>query len=129
LSIDPKLRMARNGCEKYLVRKAFDKKGIIPDEVLWRPKEAFSDGVSSLKRSWYQIVLDYFNTKYTDADLEEAKTKFKWNTPYTKESLHYRLKFNEIYSDVQAYVLPYFWLPKWGNVKDPSARVLSVYKQ
>jgi asparagine synthase (glutamine-hydrolysing) len=129
LSIDPALRMARDGCEKYLLRKAFDGKNIIPDEVLWRPKEAFSDGVSSMKRSWYQIVLDYFNEKYSDADLENAKTEFKWNTPYTKESLHYRLKFNEKYSDIQSNVIPYFWLPKWGNVKEPSARVLSVYQQ
>ncbi len=127
MSIDPKLRQARNGCEKYLLRKAFDGKNIIPNEVLWRPKEAFSDGVSSLKRSWYQIVLDYFNEKYTDKDLEDAK-QFKINTPYTKESLHYRLKFNEKYNSVQANVVPYFWLPKWGNIKEPSARVLSVYK-
>jgi len=129
LSIDPKLRQARYGCEKFLLRKAFDGKNIIPQQVLWRPKEAFSDGVSSLKRSWYQIVLDYFNEKYTDEDLEGAKEKFKWNTPYTKESLHYRLKFNEKYNNTQANVVPYFWLPKWGNIKEPSARVLNVYKQ
>jgi len=129
LSIDPLLRIPKNGCEKYLLRKAFDGKNIIPDEVLWRPKEAFSDGVSSLKRSWYQIVLDYFDMKYTDEDLENAKNQFKWNTPYTKESLHYRLKFNEKYNDNQAKVVPYYWLPKWGNVKEPSARVLGVYKQ
>jgi asparagine synthase (glutamine-hydrolysing) len=129
MSIDPKLRMPKDSCEKYLLRKAFDGKNIIPNEVLWRPKEAFSDGVSSFKRSWYQIVLEYFDKKYTDKDLEEAKNQFKINTPYTKESLHYRLKFNEKYSNSQASVVPYFWLPKWGNVKEPSARVLSVYKQ
>ena len=127
LSIDPKLRIARDGCEKYLLRKAFDGKGIIPDAVLWRPKEAFSDGVSSMKRSWYQIVLDHFNAKYSDEDLEKATKEFTWNTPFTKESLHYRLKFNEKYSDEQSNVIPYFWLPKWSNVKEPSARVLSVY--
>lgn len=127
LSIDPELRKPRNGCEKYLLRKAFDGKGIIPNEVLWRPKEAFSDGVSSVKKSWYKIVLDYFDAKYTDTDLERAKI-FKINTPYTKESLHYRLKFNEKYSDSQSNVIPRFWLPKWGNVKEPSARVLDVYK-
>lgn len=127
LSIDPELRKPRNGCEKYLLRKAFDGKDIIPNEVLWRPKEAFSDGVSAVKRSWYKIVLDYFDAKYTDSDLEKAKI-FKINTPYTKESLHYRLKFNEKYSDFNANVIPRFWLPKWGNVKEPSARVLDVYK-
>jgi asparagine synthase (glutamine-hydrolysing) len=128
MSIDPKLRISQNSCEKYLLRKAFDGKDIIPDEVLWRPKEAFSDGVSSLKRSWYQIVLDYFDKKYTNEDLELAKN-YKINTPYTKESLHYRLKFNEKYNNNQANVVPYFWLPKWGNIKEPSARVLGVYKQ
>jgi asparagine synthase (glutamine-hydrolysing) len=128
LSIDPKLRQPKNGCEKYLFRKAFDGKGIIPQEVLWRPKEAFSDGVSAVKRSWYQIVLDYFDKKYTEEDLEKAKTLYKINTPYTKESLHYRTKFVEKYTDNVASVIPRFWLPKWGNVKEPSARVLDVYK-
>jgi len=101
---------------------------ILFHEVLWRPKEAFSDGVSSVKKSWYQIVLDYFDKKYTNEDLENANILYRFNTPYTKESLHYRLKFNEKYSDIQSNVIPYFWLPKWGNVKEPSARVLSVYK-
>lgn len=128
MSIDPSLRKARDGCEKYLLRKAFDGKNIIPNEVLWRPKEAFSDGVSSVKRSWYQIVLDYFDKKYTDKDIENGNILYRINIPYTKESLHYRLKFNEKYGDIQANVVPYFWLPKWGNVKEPSARVLSVYK-
>ncbi len=128
LSIDPKLRAPRNGCEKYLFRKAFDGKNIIPQEVLWRPKEAFSDGVSAVKRSWYQIVLDYFNNKYTEEDLEKAKTIYKYNTPYTKESLHYRNEFVKKYHNFQSKVIPYFWLPKWGNVKEPSARVLDVYK-
>lgn len=128
MSIDPKLRQPRDSCEKYLFRKAFDGKGIIPQEVLWRPKEAFSDGVSALKRSWYQIVLDYFDKKYTSEDLENAKNLYKKNTPYTKESLHYRTKFVEKYSDELSGVIPKFWLPKWGNVKEPSARVLDVYK-
>ena len=127
LSIDPALRMPRNGCEKYLFRKAFSNKNIIPEEVLWRPKEAFSDGISAVKRSWYQIVLDYFDKKYTDEDLKLAATMYTVNTPYTKESLHYRLKFNEKFSNTMANVIPHFWLPKWGNIKEPSARVLTVY--
>jgi asparagine synthase (glutamine-hydrolysing) len=128
LSIAPALRQPTpQRCEKYLFRKAFAGKGIIPEAVLWRPKEAFSDGVSALKRSWYQIALDYFDQKYTAAQLEEAQAQFPLNTPYTKESLHYRLKFNEKYSDTMASVLPHFWLPKWGNVREPSARVLQAF--
>ena len=44
--------------EKYLFRKAFDR-GYLPKKVLWRRKEAFSDGVSSKNRSWYQIIEEF----------------------------------------------------------------------
>jgi asparagine synthase (glutamine-hydrolysing) len=64
---------------------------------------------------------------YTEEDLENAKYIYKNNIPYTKESLHYRKRFCETFDDNVSNVIPYFWLPKWGNVKDPSARVLDVY--
>ena len=58
LQIDPLLRIPRKykdkNTEKFLLRKAFI--GYLPEEVLWRPKEAFSDGVSSLKKSWFSII-------------------------------------------------------------------------
>jgi asparagine synthase (glutamine-hydrolysing) len=127
LSIDPQLRIHRNGVEKYLLRKAFDKTGYIPDEVLWRPKEAFSDGVSSIKKSWYTILQEDIDKLYTEEDILNAKNIYKHNAPYTKESLHYRKRFCETFDDNVSNVIPYFWLPKWGNVKDPSARVLDVY--
>jgi asparagine synthase (glutamine-hydrolysing) len=128
LSIDPKLKTPRNGVEKYLLRKAFDLTEYIPSEVLWRPKEAFSDGVSSVKKSWYKILQEDINKTYKDEEVELAKEKFKINIPYTKESLYYRDRFCKTYSDNVANVIPYFWLPKWGNIKDPSARVLDVYR-
>lgn len=56
MSIEPKLKQPRNGMEKYLLRKAFDGLDLLPKEVLWRTKEAFSDGVSGVKRSWYEII-------------------------------------------------------------------------
>ena len=128
MSIHPHLRMAKDGVEKYLLRKAFE--DLLPSDVVWRPKEAFSDGVSSLKKSWYEIIRDEINGLYSDDDVKLAKEKFKYLTPYTKESLHYRLRFNELYTDKFATVLPSFWLPKWGGQKDPSARLLKeVYKQ
>jgi asparagine synthase (glutamine-hydrolysing) len=128
MSIDPTLRVAKDGVEKYLLRKAFE--DLLPSKVVWRPKEAFSDGISSLKKSWYEIIQDEINELYTEKDVEMAKEKFSYLTPYTKESLHYRIKFNEFYSDKFASVLPSFWLPKWGGQKDPSARLLKeVYKQ
>ena len=49
MSIDPILKMYNSENklpEKYMLRKSFENMNIIPDEVLWRPKEAFSDGCS-----------------------------------------------------------------------------------
>ena len=47
MQIDPDLKIPNGKIEKYLLRKAFDN-GLLPDEILWRSKEAFSDGVSSI---------------------------------------------------------------------------------
>ena len=59
LSLPAESRVPAKGIEKYLLRSAFTGKGLIPDEILWRPKEDFSDGVSSQKKSWYSIIQDY----------------------------------------------------------------------
>jgi asparagine synthase (glutamine-hydrolysing) len=128
LSIDPKLRLPKGGVEKYLLRKAFDETDYIPNSVVWRPKEAFSDGVSSLNKSWYQILQEDINKLYDDEDILTSCKMYKINTPYTKESLYYRQRFSETFSNDVANVIPCFWLPKWGNLNDPSARVLNVYK-
>ena len=45
MSIDPKLKMNTYDMGKYLLRRAFEKDGILPDEILWRQKAAFSDAV------------------------------------------------------------------------------------
>lgn len=131
LSIDPELRKPRliNGTsiEKYLLRKAFSGTGLLPDTVLWRQKEAFSDGVSSLKKSWYQILQEQINDMYTDEEYEDKRTNYTHMQPYTKESLYYREIFCKYYSDKVSNVIPHFWLPKWGQSKDPSARTLENY--
>ena len=127
LSIDPCLRMPRNSIEKYLLRSAFTGTGLLPDEVLWRPKEAFSDGVSSKKKSWYEIIQEKCNKMYSTEDVNNCS--YLINKPYTPESLYFRTLFEQTYSDNVANVIPYFWLPKWGSYKDPSARTLvGIYK-
>ena len=49
-------RKPLHGVEKYTLRKAFEGQNLIPQEILWRGKEAFSDGVSSAKNSWHEIL-------------------------------------------------------------------------
>ena len=54
--------------EKKLLRESMPE-NILPREVLWRQKEAFSDGVSSQEKSWYEIIQDYTKQQYnSDCD-------------------------------------------------------------
>lgn len=119
-----------NGMEKWLLRKSieFMDNNLLPKNVLWRTKEAFSDGVSSLQKSWYEIIQERLEDKYTDQDLKDSKKKYQHNPPETKEQLYYREIF-ERYYDSKAKVIPYFWMPKYTNAKDASARSLEVYKK
>jgi len=129
LKIEPKLTMPVDGIEKWLLRESFRDSNILPMEVLYRSKEAFSDGVSSLKKSWYQIVQEEMNERYKHILLEEIYSYYPLNPPPTKEALFYRLEFERLFNKKSVNVIPYFWLPKWvGNIKEPSARVLDVYQ-
>ena len=70
--------------EKYWLRKAFDGLNLLPDEVLWRKKEAFSDGVSSKTRSWYSIIQEYAEKNASDVVYDN------FIKPPTKESNYFR---------------------------------------
>lgn len=129
LSIDPKLRMSHDKIEKYLLRSAFDHLDLLPQDVLWRSKVAFSDGVSKKDRSWHNIIKEYIDTKVTDEEYHLVKDSFKHNPPHTKEAYYYRKVFTKHYPN-NDHVIPYFWLPKWcGQMTDPSARELEFYRE
>ena len=118
--------------EKYLIRKAFSKeeyakyneKPLLPDSVLWRRKEAFSDGVSKQTRSLYQIIQEH-----ADAKLGEDSDLFPFShlPPQTTEQIYYRTIFEQHYAGLGP-IIPYFWMPKYIDATDSSARTLSVYK-
>jgi asparagine synthase (glutamine-hydrolysing) len=114
--------------EKYLFRKAFE--DYLPEELIWRRKEAFSDGVSSTDRSWYQIIQEKINSEITDEYLETNAVKYEgFVKPHTKEALYYHELYDQMYPK-QYGVLPYYWLPKWvPNATDPSARTLQIYNE
>ena len=48
--------------EKYLLRDSFKGLNLIPDEILWRRKEAFSDGMMSVKKSWYTHLQEHLDS-------------------------------------------------------------------
>ena len=113
----------QNNCEKYLLRKSFENSGFLPNEVLYRTKEAFSDGVSKQTKSWYEIIQEHLEDKKINCyELHEH------NQPTTKEQYYYREIFNQKYPNSQ-YVIPYFWMPKFVNATDSSARTLDIYKK
>lgn len=138
LSIDSSLRNHRlnSHCEKYLIRKAFQDyaPNILPEVVLWRRKEAFSDGVSSLSRSWYEIIGEYINRNmdYDDvlnANLQQLLSDENLhNRPKTLEQAYYRYLYDKNYGGCE-YTIPYFWMPRFIQASDASARTLDIYKQ
>lgn len=127
LSLPAKDRQPKNGVEKYLLRKAFASTKLLPDEILWRPKEAFSDGVSSVKKGWFEILQEFVETQVSNEELRQASQYYLHNTPWTKEALYYRKIFENHYMGRSSWI-PYFWMPKWTDTNDPSARTLKHYK-
>jgi len=125
LSIDKNIRFqSHKKCEKFLLRSAFDDGKTLPKEVLWRTKEAFSDGVSSQTKSWYQIIQDYLNDA-TNLSIKNYN-KITFNYPDTLEKRYYRTIFDKFYN---SNVIPYFWMPKFTDAKDASARTLNIYNK
>ena len=125
LSIPNELRCHKTQgvCEKFIIRNAIDfmNKDLLPKEVLFRTKEAFSDGVSSLERSWYQIIQEKIHGKFLN------KSEFVYLNPTSMEQRYYRTIFESLYPGCGE-ICPYFWMPKWTNATDPSARTLTNYK-
>ena len=117
--------------EKKLVRQAFEEmklpcgKPFLPDAILWRKKEAFSDGVSKHSRSLYEIIKEYTNTLQPFNKKHISKTAR--NPPTTIEQLYYRSIFESHYP--KADILPHFWMPRFVDATDASARTLSIYSK
>jgi asparagine synthase (glutamine-hydrolysing) len=135
LNIDPKLKIpCKERMEKYLIRKAFAEvykdDPILPNNVLWRKKEAFSDGISQKEKSWYIMTQEYGKTKITSDELTFLQYRFKDHImPTSYESAYYRKLFDGWFGRESERCIPYFWLPNWSTSKDPSARTLQIYNE
>ncbi len=127
MSIDPALKMNTYNMGKYLLRHAFEKDHLLPDEILWRQKAAFSDAVG---HSMVDDLKAYAESLYTDEEYEKRCALYDYARPFTKESLLYREIFEKYYPG-QAEMINDFWMPNksWAgcDVNDPSARVLANY--
>ena len=107
------IKCPRNGIEKYHLRKAIEVTypDLIPSEVLWRQKEAFSDGVSSLKeKTWVDELKDYAEFSITDEQFQaEAKT---YNPqPMFKDALLLRRIYQKFYGNITPQLVSKYWVP------------------
>lgn len=122
--------------EKYILRQAFAdmQPPLLPPEVLWRPKEQFSDGVGY---AWIDGLKQYAETLITDAQMSNAKYLYPHNTPTNKEAFLYRQSYEELFpSSSAAYLIPggpsiacstetaVRWRQEWIGVADPSGRAI-----
>lgn len=109
--------------EKYILRKAFSKDNLLPDSVLWRTKEAFSDGVSDEKNSWHTIIKQRMNKKQT-----QIKESPIYDSNLTLEQNYYKQIFEDLYPN-NTHIIPHYWMPKFIDATDCSARDLGIYKE
>ena len=117
MSINPEKKMIKSGFEKYYLRKAFENN--LPNEIVWRRKEGFSDGVSSMNKPWYEIIKNYIK----DNNLVN-ENNYEYLKPIDEESLWYRDIFEKYYPNNQK-ILPYYWMPKWSDQTNPSGRLIN----
>ena len=124
--------------EKKLVREAFE--GYIPESVLWRQKEQFSDGVGY---SWIDTLKEYCAQAVSDEQMAAAAERFPVNPPLCKEEYYYRSIFEEHFPSRSAALsvpqeasvacstaIALEWDKAWKDMNDPSGRAVSdVHEQ
>ncbi len=139
MRFNPDEKMAKNGrMEKWVVRKAFE--DYLPESVVWRQKEQFSDGVGY---SWIDTLKATAAQKVSDEQIANAKYRFPINPPMSKEEYLYRSIFSDHFpSDSAASCVPSVpsvacstpealaWDESFKNMNDPSGRsIKSVHVQ
>jgi asparagine synthase (glutamine-hydrolysing) len=91
MNVDPALKMVgADGMEKGILREAFHDH--LPDVVLKRQKEQFSDGVGY---GWIDNLKDHAAARVSDTEMANAHFRFPYNTPDSKEAYLYRSMFEE----------------------------------
>ena len=128
-AIPTKLLRPFGRIEKNVLRLAFANTGLLPDAVLWRREEAFSDGISRAEKSWFALAAEAGEAAATGDWRSEAST-YSVNRPLTAEAFWYRRLFHSSYDEAAAEaVAPAMWMPRFIVATDPSARTLALYTQ
>jgi asparagine synthase (glutamine-hydrolysing) len=125
-----------NSPEKYLLRESFQdsyfvdylNRQILPNSILFRKKEAFSDGVSSHGRSLYEILQEkiFIHLRSQKNFIFESNELLNIKPCLDTEKAYYLQLFDSFYPNC-THLLPYYWMPRYTDATDPSARTLSFY--
>ncbi|KAK7511172.1 asparagine synthetase [Phyllosticta citriasiana] len=125
MNIDPADKMiTKDRIEKYILRRAFDttdepdNKPYLPEKILWRQKEQFSDGVGY---GWIDALKDNAELHVSDEDMKNPKPEWGSDVPDTKEAYWYRCMFDEHFPTYCAGTVKR-WVPTWSKQTDPSGR-------
>ncbi|MBE5315366.1 MAG: asparagine synthase B [Xanthomonadales bacterium] len=137
MSLNPEVKLSgkqRGRIEKQFLREAFA--GYLPDKILWRQKEQFSDGVGY---SWIDSLKAHAAALISDAQMESAKFRFPYNTPVSKEAYFYREIFERHYPQAWAAecvpggpsvacstAAALEWDASLKNIVDPSGRAVQA---
>ena len=138
MRMDAAHKMVRPGpsgrkIEKAILREAFD--GYLPDEILWRQKEQFSDGVGY---GWIDGLKAHAEAQISDRVFAASASRFPVNPPQTKEAYLYRHIFEQFFPGVAcAQTVPggksiacsspaaIAWDAAFAKMADPSGRAVA----
>ncbi|KAI9829776.1 MAG: asparagine synthetase [Sarea resinae] len=130
MSIDPSEKLiTKERIEKYILRKAFDTTDepnaapYLPDHILWRQKEQFSDGVGY---GWIDALKDNAELHVSDEQLKNPKPEWGDDVPDSKEAYWYRTMFDEHFPPYCASTVMR-WTPTWSKQSDPSGRAIATH--
>ena len=128
-----RLSNGKQRMEKWILRKAFE--DMLPEEICWRQKEQFSDGVGY---NWIDTLKKMTEEKVSDAEFARRENRFPVNPPKTKEEYYYREIYSKLFpSDSAAKVVPHEagvacstakaleWDAAWKNMDEPSGRAIA----
>ena len=134
MSLNPEDKMIKGErIEKWILRKAFE--DYLPESIVWRQKEQFSDGVGY---NWIDTLKKVVEDQISDKKMEEASSRFPAQTPTTKEEYYYRSLFSDHFpSETAAYCVPQEpsvacstkialeWDEAFKSLNEPSGRAIS----
>jgi asparagine synthase (glutamine-hydrolysing) len=134
MNIAPSAKRPSGGrIEKHILREAG--RGLLPDEILWRQKEQFSDGVGY---GWIDSLKAHVERHVSNAQLAMAAQRFPINPPASKEAFFYRVLFERHFpGDQCARLVPggpsiacstptaFRWSQQFAGNADPSGRAIA----